>query len=250
MKNLLKIVSFSIFTLLLTVGSSFAQEEVKSAKSEKKCGSGCCSTKDSDSKMKKGHMDHKEVSDHHSIDKNKDGKIFECPMKCEAGKDAAGECSKCGMKLKEVSVKDSEHKHEKKEHKMMDHSKMDHSKMDHKEMSDHHSIDKNKDGKIFECPMKCEAGKDAAGECSKCGMKLKEVSVKDSEHKHEKKEHKMMDHSKMDHSKMDHKEMSDHHSIDKNKDGKIFECPMKCEAGKDAPGECSKCGMDLKEVLI
>jgi hypothetical protein len=182
MKNLLKIVSFSIFTLLLVVGSSFAQEEVKSAKSEKKCGSGCCSTKDSDSKMKHSKMENKQMSNHHSIDKNKDGKIFECPMKCEAGKDAAGECSKCGMKLKEISVKDSEHKHGNKEHKMMDHSKMDHSKMkhskmEHKEMSNHHSIDKNKDGKIFECPMKCEAGKDAAGECSKCGMDLNEVSI-------------------------------------------------------------------------
>ena len=103
MKNLLKIVSFSIFTLLLAVGLSFAQEEVKSTKSDKKCGSGCCSTKD-DAKMKMENMDHKEMSDHHSIDKNKDGKIFECPMKCEAGKDAAGECSKCGMKLKEVSI--------------------------------------------------------------------------------------------------------------------------------------------------
>jgi hypothetical protein len=95
-------------------------------------------------------------------------------MKCEAGKDKSGECSKCGMKLKEVSVKDSDHKHGNKEHKFMDHSKM-----DHKEKSDYHSIDKNKDGKIFECPMKCEVGKDAPGECSKCGMKLKEVSIKE-----------------------------------------------------------------------
>ena len=182
MKNLLKIVSFSMFTLLLVVGSSFAQEEVKSDKSEKKCSSGCCSTKEAGTEMKMEGMDHKEMSDHMSIDKNKDGKIFECPMKCEAGKDAPGECSKCGMKLKEVSVKDSDHKHVDKEHKMMDHSKMDHSKMnhakmEHKEMSENHSIDKNKDGKIFECPMKCEAGKDAPGECSKCGMDLKEVSI-------------------------------------------------------------------------
>jgi hypothetical protein len=37
------------------------------------------------------------------IDKNNDGVIYQCPMKCEAS-DEAGECSKCGMKLKEVSV--------------------------------------------------------------------------------------------------------------------------------------------------
>ena len=182
MNKILKIVSLSICTFLFTVGSTFAQEEVKPNKSEKKCSAGCCSTKEAGTEMKMEDMDHKEMSDHMSLDKNKDGKIFECPMKCEAGKDAPGECSKCGMKLKEVSVKDSEHKNGNKEHKMMDHSKMDHSKMkhakmEHKEMSENHSIDKNKDGKIFECPMKCEAGKDVPGECSKCGMKLKEVSI-------------------------------------------------------------------------
>ena len=41
-----------------------------------------------------------------ALDKNKDGYIYECPMKCEAT-DAAGECSKCGMKLKKTSVKES-----------------------------------------------------------------------------------------------------------------------------------------------
>jgi uncharacterized protein YuzE len=184
MKNILKIVSLLIFTILLTFSSSFAQEEVKPSKTEKKCSSGCCSTKEAGVETKMEGMDHKEMGDHMSIDKNKDGKIFECPMKCEAGKDEPGECSKCGMELKEVSVKDSEYKHERKDHKMMDHSKMDHSKMkhakmEHKEMSENHSIDKNKDGKIFECPMKCEAGKDAQGECSKCGMKLKEVSIRE-----------------------------------------------------------------------
>ena len=184
MKNIVKIISLLIFTILLTVGSSFAQEEVKPNKSEKKCSAGCCSAKEVGTEMKMEGMDHGKMSNHMSIDKNKDGKIFECPMKCEAGKDEAGECSKCGMNLKEVSVKDSEHKHRNKAHKMMDHSKMDHSKMMkgemiHKEMSENHSIDKNKDGKIFECPMKCEAGKDTPGECSKCGMKLKEVSIKE-----------------------------------------------------------------------
>ena len=39
-----------------------------------------------------------------ALDLNKDGSIYECPMKCEAG-DHAGKCSKCGMELKKVSVK-------------------------------------------------------------------------------------------------------------------------------------------------
>lgn len=41
-----------------------------------------------------------------ALDVNSDGNIYECSMKCEAS-DKAGECSKCGMELKKVSVKDS-----------------------------------------------------------------------------------------------------------------------------------------------
>ncbi len=29
-----------------------------------------------------------------------------------------------------------------------------------------------------------------------------------------------------------------------------FECPMKCEPSSNKPGECSKCGMELKKVSI
>lgn len=41
-----------------------------------------------------------------ALDVNKDGSIYECSMKCDAT-DHAGECSKCGMELKKVSVKES-----------------------------------------------------------------------------------------------------------------------------------------------
>jgi len=41
-----------------------------------------------------------------ALDKNHDGYIYECEMKCEAS-DKAGECSKCGMPLKKVSVTES-----------------------------------------------------------------------------------------------------------------------------------------------
>jgi hypothetical protein len=69
------------------------------------------------------------------------------------------------------------------------------------------------------------------------------------------KENKMMDHSKMGHSKMNLKDNADSEKvnfaeIDQNKDGKVFQCPMKCELPHDKSGECSKCGMDLKEVSI
>lgn len=44
--------------------------------------------------------------------------------------------------------------------------------------------------------------------------------------------------------------MMDASKMDKNNDGVIYECPMKCEAPSDEPGECSKCGMTLKEISV
>jgi len=41
-----------------------------------------------------------------ALDLNKDGYVYECSMKCETS-DNAGDCSKCGMELKKVSVTDS-----------------------------------------------------------------------------------------------------------------------------------------------
>jgi len=40
-----------------------------------------------------------------SFDKNKDGKIFQCPMDWEVLADKSGRCDKCGMNLKEYNVK-------------------------------------------------------------------------------------------------------------------------------------------------
>ncbi len=97
-------------------------------------------------------------------------------------------------------------------------------------------IDKNNDGVIYECPMKCEDASDKPGECSKCGMDLKKVPVnKSSSKKHM--TPKMENHSS-------------HNNIDKNGDGFVYECPMKCEDASDKAGECSKCGMDLKKVPV
>jgi transcription initiation factor IIE alpha subunit len=35
---------------------------------------------------------------------------------------------------------------------------------------------------------------------------------------------------------------------DKNKDGKVYQCPMCPDQISDKPGDCPKCGMALKEV--
>ena len=41
-----------------------------------------------------------------SLDKNNDGKIYECPMDWNVLSDAHGDCPVCGMNLKEYSLKD------------------------------------------------------------------------------------------------------------------------------------------------
>jgi hypothetical protein len=174
MNNILKLISFSLLSLFVLIGSSLAQESRKESKTKKGCGGGCCSNK---TEMAESD-DHSSMMKLKSADKNNDGVVYECPMKCEPAQDEEGECSKCGMKLKEVSLKNLEHKHGKESHKMMDHSKMKKGHMDHKKMSDIHSIDKNKDGKLYQCPMKCEAPQDNPGDCSKCGMHLKETDIK------------------------------------------------------------------------
>lgn len=44
------------------------------------------------------------VIDVASIDKNNDGKIYECPMDWNVLADSAGECPVCGMNLKEFEL--------------------------------------------------------------------------------------------------------------------------------------------------
>jgi len=39
-------------------------------------------------------------------------------------------------------------------------------------------------------------------------------------------------------------------SLDKNKDGKVFQCPMHAEVISDVAGQCPLCKMDLSEVTI
>ena len=145
-------------------------------------------------------MEKNQTMDMKSIDKNNDGVVYECPMKCEAPSDKPGECSKCGMNLKEVSVKDANSKmmnHDMMgDHMMGDHKgmKMDHSKMEkdgmqhsktethivHKGTIDVSKIDMNKDGKVFQDMMDWNVISDKAGDCPVCGMTLKEVTVEDA----------------------------------------------------------------------
>ena len=136
------------------------------------------------------------------VDKNNDGKVFQCPMCVDQLADEPGKCSKCGMDLKEVSLDDAQKALDKKTHNMMGNSKMDGHKMDHSKMMNHEmkhadadkidmkkdnivregeidlmAIDKNGDKKVFQDPMDWNVISDEAGECPLCGMKLKEVTL-------------------------------------------------------------------------
>jgi hypothetical protein len=39
-------------------------------------------------------------------------------------------------------------------------------------------------------------------------------------------------------------------SLDKNKDGKVYQCSMDAEVISDTPGQCPLCHMNLSEVTI
>jgi Cu(I)/Ag(I) efflux system membrane fusion protein len=49
---------------------------------------------------------HKGVIDVASIDKNNDGKLWECPMDWNVISDESGRCPLCNMKLKEYTIED------------------------------------------------------------------------------------------------------------------------------------------------
>src|SRR4030042_4069688 len=93
---------FAIIATLMSVSSSNAQDMGKSRMMKEH------------NKMKSEMAD----VDIMKVDANGDGKIFACPMGCEV-KDEAGECSVCGMDLKEMSVEDAEKIMEENHHKMM-----------------------------------------------------------------------------------------------------------------------------------
>ncbi len=144
------------------------------------------------------------------------------------------------------------------------HMHMSNKKSDSNQMKDAKKIDVNNDGVIYECPMKCEPASDEPGECSKCGMNLKKTSVDKAKNDMMKEHSKMMEKDKKSNcgdsknaSSCGDKKVGTNNSnkdsvgvaeIDKNKDGYVYECPMKCEPASDKPGECSKCGMKLKKV--
>ncbi|MBU0559788.1 MAG: heavy metal-binding domain-containing protein [Bacteroidota bacterium] len=194
----------TLAVMLLTVGIITGQEKMDHKKMGDTTKKSCCSSanKDSSSCVDKSKSPDMQSVDVKAIDKNKDGKVYQCQMCPQQLTDEPGKCPHCEMDLKEVSIEDAQKSLEKKSNNMMDHSKMDGHKMDHSKMMNHDmmnmdhnkmdmkkdnivregeidltSIDKNTDGKVFQDQMDWNVIADEAGECPVCGMKLKEVTL-------------------------------------------------------------------------
>lgn len=81
-------------------------------------------------------------------------------MECCKGKKESKECCKDNMKSKENS------------HECANNKK-------HENKTSLEEMDKNKDGKLFQCSMCPDQISDEAGNCKECGMELKEVKIED-----------------------------------------------------------------------
>ncbi len=168
MKRLIKI-SATLLVLFFVTGNISAQEHKTIHKAQK-------------SMMK---MDVKKM------DKNNDGSVYQCPMCPGQISDKPGDCLKCGITMKKVSVQDAEKAMRdamKKNGEMHMHKDQTHMKKGDMEMHKHgmkagknldlNKYDKNGDGYVYECPMQCGEPSDKHGECHKCGMMLEKVKVK------------------------------------------------------------------------
>jgi len=145
-----------------------------------------------------------------------------------------------------------EHNHDQKSDKKAE------SKTESHKMMDPKMMDKNNDGKVFQCSMCSDQISDKPGDCKKCGMKLSEVSVDDANKKMPCGEDGKMsccgDKDMKDHSMKEanvvHKGTIEVAKIDMNKDGKVYQDMMDWNVISDKPGDCPLCGMKLKEVTI
>lgn len=117
---------FGIVVMIVFIIStqSFGQDSSKTVQHQHKMKKECCKEKNNADKSKeccKGKMEskgnsseykeenHKEMSSSASLeemDKNKDGKLFQCSMCPDQISDKAGNCKECGMELKEVKIED------------------------------------------------------------------------------------------------------------------------------------------------
>ncbi|MCX6167798.1 MAG: YHS domain-containing protein [Ignavibacteriales bacterium] len=115
---MLKRNSFGTFLIAITLVfscSSFAQESMQmkdSTKTQMKMHnmSGMKMHNKKSSSLPDSNKVHKGTIDLMAIDKNNDGKIFQCPMELNVISDTKGECPECGMDLREISLPDANSK--------------------------------------------------------------------------------------------------------------------------------------------
>ncbi len=133
----------------------------------------------------------------------------------------------------------------------MNYTQTNNSKMMHKTDSssfDLNAIDKNNDGMVYQCPMDFDKLSDNPGECPKCGMNLKKVSIEKASENLVKKGYNVIpvnnENSILREGEIDLSE------IDANNDGKVYQDMMDYNVISDKPGTCPLCGMTLKEVSL
>lgn len=151
--------------------------------------------------------DKEKIIDVDSLDINKNGQLYECPMDWEIIEDKEGKCPKCEMKLKKYSINEVKKNLKSNGFKIKSDKKNDHSSHDHSSQTqvkksneihksqneygiksplirlgdiDLEEIDINHDHKLFQCPMDWNIISDEPGRCPVCEMKLKKYSVKDT----------------------------------------------------------------------
>ena len=124
-------------------------------------------------------------------------------------------------------------------------------------------IDKNKDGKVYQCSMCADQLSDKPGDCAKCGMHLTEVSVEKANanlaksgmmmngmNKEKHNMHGMMKNMDHRHGMKSGEKAANLSQYDKNHDGYVYKCDHNCGTPSDAPGKCEKCGADLHKVKV
>jgi hypothetical protein len=102
-----------------------------------------------------------------------------------AGLFAQGNCSCCSdkddfskIRVEDASaMQDSTHSNDKHKGHMHSSTKENNSSIVHEGTIDLASIDENGDGKVYQDQMCWNVVSDESGDCPKCGMKLKEVSL-------------------------------------------------------------------------
>lgn len=110
------LIAFIIAFTLVFSSASFAQEKQMQMKDSSKTNMMMHKMKGMNDKKSDLHslsdssIVRKGIIDLNAIDKNNDGKIFQCPMELNVISDSNGECPECGMNLREISIQDAKAK--------------------------------------------------------------------------------------------------------------------------------------------